>query len=80
MSPSSPVVLASGQVTSADLLRLELHRPLDAPAFVLVRWPEAPSVLSPTPKTIANAAAALVRVLADAQAKLATIRSWRADG
>ena len=31
-----------------------------------IRWPQAPSVLMPTPKAIADLAAALVRLLAQA--------------
>jgi hypothetical protein len=43
------------------------------PAFVLIKWPAAPSVVAPTPKAIANLTAALVRTLPEAQSKLAAI-------
>jgi hypothetical protein len=72
---SSPIVLATGRVTRADMLRVELHRPIDSPSFVLVVWPTGPSVANP--KALANIAAALVRLMAEAQAQLATIRTER---
>ena len=39
-----PTTLATGQITKADQLEVELHRPADLPAFVLIKWPGAPSV------------------------------------
>ena len=66
--------LAAGQITRTDALSVELFKPSDAPAVILVRWPQAPSVLAPTPKAIANIAAALMRLLAEAQSKLAAIQ------
>ena len=77
MTTSSRIVLASGQITSADRLRVELHQPLDSPAFVLVCWPEAPSVTNTDPRGLASVAASVVRVIAEAQARLAKIRSKR---
>jgi hypothetical protein len=75
MSKVTP--LASGQITKADALRVELHQPPDTPAFVLLRWPEHPSVTDTDPRGLASVAAAVVRVLAEAQAQLAKIRSKR---
>ena len=44
MSPSSPVVLASGQLNRAgDTLTVELHQPANSPSFVMVVWPAKPS-------------------------------------
>jgi len=64
-------VLGSGQITAADTLSVELVKPPDTPAVVMIRWPQAPSVAPPTPKAIADIATALVRILAQAQARLA---------
>ena len=69
------MTLASGQLNKSDQLEVELHRPADLPAFILIKWPVAPSVLAPIPKAIANIASAIVRTLAEAQSKLAAIRA-----
>ena len=69
-----PTTLATGQLNNSDQLEVELHRPADMPAFILIKWPAAPSVVEPTPKAIANLTAAL-RTLAEAQSKLAAIRA-----
>ena len=42
-----PTTLASGRLNKSDQLDVELHRPADLPAFILVNWPPAPSVASP---------------------------------
>jgi hypothetical protein len=67
--------LASGQLNKSDQLDVELVRPATEPAFILIKWPAAPSVVAPTPKAIANLTTALVRTLAEAQSKLAAIRA-----
>ena len=72
--PKPIVLLASGLITKADTLRVELHQPADLPAFVLVRWPAAPSVVKPNPRALAAVAASVVRVLAEAQTRLTTLR------
>ena len=79
MSPSSPVVLASGQLNRAgDTLTVELHQHANSPSFVLVVWPAKPSVTQPTPNALAALAAAMVRTLAEAQTELAAkIRNSR---
>ena len=43
------LTLASGPVTNADQLSVELVTPPDAPAVILIRWPGngAPSVTTP---------------------------------
>ena len=48
----------------SDQLDVELHRPADLPAFILVKWPSAPSVAGPD--TFGNLVTAVFRVLADA--------------
>jgi hypothetical protein len=66
--------LASGQITPSDALRVELHQPIGSPAFVLLVWPAAPSVTNANPKAIATIAATTVRIMAAAQARLATLK------
>ena len=41
------LTLASGQLNRSDQLDVELHRPASEPAFILVKWPDAPSIASP---------------------------------
>lgn len=70
-----PTTLASGQLNNSGQLDVELHRPPDLPAFILIKWPAAPSVATTDPRAIAEMARAVVRVLAAAQTRLATIRA-----
>jgi hypothetical protein len=46
------MTLASGQLNKSDQLEVELHRPADLPAFILVKWPAAPSVARPDNFTV----------------------------
>ena len=64
------VVLASGPITNADHLVVELVTPPDAPAAVLIRWPggAVPSVCPPT--RFPAAAVAAIAVLDDAMQNL----------
>jgi hypothetical protein len=72
VSPSSPTLLASGPITrSGDTLTVKLHQPLDHPSFVMVVWPQKPSVTAATPKALAALASAMVRCMAEAQTELA---------
>jgi hypothetical protein len=75
VTTSSPIVLASGAITPDDSPRVELHQPIGSPAFILVRWPEAPSITSTEPKALARMARSVVGILATAQARLAKVRS-----
>ena len=79
MSPSSPIVLASGALNrSGDTLTIELVQPDSMPAAVRIVWPPQPSITAPTPKALAALAAAMVRTLAEAQTELASkIRTGR---
>ena len=70
-----PTTLASGQVNKSDQILVELHRPADLPAFVLVKWPTAPSVASPD--NFDNLVAAVYRVLSDARTTLSRMRGDR---
>jgi hypothetical protein len=74
VSTSSPIVPASGSITKTDMLRVELHQPLGSQAFVLLVWPAAPTVTNASLKAIATIAAATVRIIAEAQARLATLK------
>jgi hypothetical protein len=56
------------------MLRVELRRPIGSPSFVLVVWPTGPIVTYANPKALANIAAAMVRLMAEAQARLATLK------
>ena len=69
------ITLASGQLNKSDQLEVELHRPADLPAFVLVKWPAAPSVASPD--NFIDLVAAVFRVLADARTTLSRMRGDR---
>jgi hypothetical protein len=75
MTRSSPIVLAAGQITRADRLTIELVKPPDKPAAVLIKWPPARSVVEPNPKALASVAVSVVRVLGEAQAALAKMGS-----
>jgi hypothetical protein len=71
MSKVTP--LASGHVTTADTLSVELVETIETPTVVLLRWPPAPSVTGPDKfPTVAGAVAA---VLAEARAALAKIKA-----
>jgi hypothetical protein len=64
-------VQATGSVSS-------YINPSTVPGFVMVVWPQKPSVTAPTPKALAALAAAMVRTLAEAQTELAAkIRNGR---
>jgi hypothetical protein len=70
--------LASGLMNGHDRLTIELVEPPDLPAAVLIRWPAKPSIT--TPDAYANAAAAVMQVLAAAVVELAAIKTWRRLG
>jgi hypothetical protein len=71
------LTLASGQITKSDRLTIELVKASDTPAMVLLHWPAAASVCDPNPRALAAVAAAMVRVMAEAQATLAQVRRER---
>jgi len=66
--------VAEGAITMADRLTVQLVRPSDSPHVVLLVWSAAPTATHASPKALANVAAAIVRLMAEAQAQLATIR------
>ena len=71
MSKVTP--LASGQVTAADTLSVELVETIETPTVVLLRWPAAPSVTDPD--KFPTVAGTVVAVLAEARAALAKIKA-----
>jgi hypothetical protein len=77
VTTSSRIELARGMITRVDILAIELVKASDTPPAVLIRWPAAPSVITPSPKALAAVASAAVRVLATAHAELAKIRPSR---
>lgn len=69
-------MLASGTITrSGDTITVELHQPTGSPAFVLLHWPQAPTVCNARPRAVATIATATVQLLATAQVALAAIRA-----
>jgi hypothetical protein len=78
VTASSRIELARGTITKSDSLAVELVQGSDTPPAVLIHWPAAPSVVAPSPKAVAYVATSVVRILAEAQAQLAKIRSKRA--
>jgi hypothetical protein len=71
---SKTTILASGQITPADALRVELQEPDEFPATILIIWPEAPSVVDP--RRFTATANAVARLMATAITKLAQIRAF----
>ena len=65
---AQPTTVTSGAINKSDQIEVELHRPADLPAFVLVKWPSAPSVARPD--DFSDLVAAVFRVLADAPRRL----------
>lgn len=67
------VTLASGQITPADPLTIELVQAIETPEAILIRWPAAPTVTDARkPPAVA---AAITAILAEARATLAKIRA-----
>ena len=75
MTTPCPIVLDADQITRADRLTIELVKPPDMPAAVLIKWPPARSVVEPNPKALASVAASVVQVPGEAQASLAKMGS-----
>jgi hypothetical protein len=71
---SKTTTLASGQITTTDILRVELREPDEFPAVILIIWPQAPSVIDP--RRFAATANAVARIMATAITKLAQIRAY----
>ena len=69
---SKVIPLASGQITKADRITVELYQPADSPTFVLVRWPVKATPIPPV--LYAETAARVMKVLAAANVELAASR------
>jgi hypothetical protein len=65
VSISSPIELASGQITKADRLAVQLIKPYDSPEMIFIIWPLKPSVVEPVKLQVT--VAAIVKILAAAQ-------------
>jgi hypothetical protein len=70
---SKTTTLASGQITAADEISIELIQPADTPPIVLLRWPLAALVTDPG--KFAAVANSILKVLAAATARLAEIKA-----
>jgi hypothetical protein len=68
----SKILLAEGQITAADRLRVELLEPLESPPVVLLHWPPEASITDPTRLPVT--ANAIMQIMAAAIARLAAIR------
>ena len=67
----STIILASGQITTADRLSVELVQAIETPAAILIRWPAAATVcdLQRFPAT----ALAVIAVMDQAMMRLAAM-------
>jgi hypothetical protein len=72
---SKTTTLASGQITPADALRVELREPDEFPATILIIWPQAQSVVDP--RRFGATANAVARLMATAITRLAEIRAHK---
>jgi hypothetical protein len=67
--------LASGAITAADTITVELIEADETPAVVIVRWPVKPTVLHP--RRFPDTAAMVTRLFAEAHTALAAIKAGR---
>jgi hypothetical protein len=68
-------VLASGQINGSDMISVELVQPTDAPAVVIVKWPQAPTVADP--RRFSSVANAIMHIMASAAVRLTALRAKR---
>jgi hypothetical protein len=73
MSKVTP--LASGHITGADTITVELVEADETPAVVLIGWPAKPTVVHP--RRFADTAAVIARLFAEASTRLASIKASR---
>jgi hypothetical protein len=66
-------VLASGEINQSDNLKVELVRPSDMPAVIVIRWPGQPTISDPG--QLSATASAAMRILANAVTRLAGMRA-----
>ena len=76
MSTSSPITtLSSGQITTSDMISVELAGPANMPAVVRIVWPSKATVVNP--RQFPDTAAMIARLFAEAATTLAGIRAKR---
>jgi hypothetical protein len=71
---SKTTILATGQISPTDALRVELREPDKFRATILIIWPQAPSVIDP--RRFGATANAVARLMATAITRLAEIRAF----
>ena len=70
--PTTP--LASGPINqSGDTIEVVLAQPADNPSMIMIRWPDAPTIT--TPSRYNEVASTAMRLLAEASTTLARIRA-----
>jgi hypothetical protein len=69
------LVLARGAITNTDELIIVLSEPDNEPAAVLIHWPKAPSVASPT--AFPATASKITAIVASAAVRLAQHKARR---
>jgi hypothetical protein len=67
--------LASGAITAADTIIIELVSPDDLPAAVRIHWPAAPTIAGA--RNFPDTAATVVKLFADAHIALDAIKARR---
>jgi hypothetical protein len=69
--------LAGGQINASDRLTVELVEPDHdlAAAAIRIRWPQKPTITTPT--SYDSAASDAMRILANAVIELAAIKVWK---
>jgi hypothetical protein len=72
VSQSSPIVLASGAITAADELSIQLIEPTGSPSVIMIVWPAKATPVRPD--AYADCAAKIMRVVARASIELARRR------
>jgi hypothetical protein len=72
MSDVTP--LASGQINqSGDMIEVVLVQPADNPSVIMIRWPDGPTIT--TPSRYNEVASAAMRLLAEASTTLVRIKA-----
>jgi hypothetical protein len=72
---SKQTILAAGQVTTSDELRVELVQSLEVPPSIVFRWPAQPTTVDLT--QFSAAANTVARLMAAAVTRLAELRRER---
>jgi hypothetical protein len=75
VSQSSRTDLASGAINGTDRITVQLHQPIDSPAFIAVYWPAAATIA--TPANYSAVAATITKIIAESATALAR---WKAHG